>query len=114
MIEDIATQGAVPSRPSIDLSTAATRLLLAGGVVAGPLFMGVSLVQAFARPGFDLRRHAISMLSLGDLGWIQTSNFVATGLLVLALAAGVRRALHPGRAGTWGPLLLGAYGVRLL
>src|SRR5256885_6259149 len=76
--------------------------------------MVVALVQAFTRPGFDLRRHAISMLSLGDLGWIQTSNFVATGLLVLALAAGVRRALHPGRAGTWGPLLLGAYGIGML
>jgi|SRR5947209_1344960 len=100
MIEDIATRAAALSRRSADRATETTSLLLAGGVVAGPLFMGVSLVQAFTRPGFDLRRHAISMLSLGDMGWIQTSNFVATGLLVLALAAGVRRALHPGRAGT--------------
>ncbi|HXM55409.1 MAG TPA: DUF998 domain-containing protein [Candidatus Dormibacteraeota bacterium] len=91
-----------------------TRRLLAAGVVAGLLFMGAALVQAFTRPGFDLSRNAISQLSLGDLGWIQVANFVVTGLLVLCLAAGVRRALRPGRAGTFGPLLLGAYGVGML
>jgi hypothetical protein len=91
-----------------------TTLLLACGVVAGSLFMVVALVQSFTRPGFDLRRHAISMLSLGDLGWIQVTDFVASGLLFLALAVGVRRALHPGPAGTWGPLLLGGYGAGLV
>jgi hypothetical protein len=76
--------------------------------------MVVALVQAFTRPGFDLRRHAISMLALGDLGWIQVSDFIGCGLLVVALAVGVRRVVHPGEAGTWGPLLLGAYGVGLV
>lgn len=42
------------------------------------------------------------------------ANFVTTGLLGVAFAAGVRRTLHPGRAGTWGPLLIGAYGVGLI
>jgi hypothetical protein len=88
-----------------------TTVLLACGVVAGPLFMVVALVQAFTRPGFDLRRHAISMLSLGDLGWIQIANFELTGLLAIALAVGMRRALHPGPAGTWGPPLIAAYGL---
>src|ERR1700716_475481 len=89
----------------------ATRLLLIAGVIGGPLFMVVGLVQAFTRPGFDLRRHALSMLSLGDLGWIQITNFELAGLLVVALAIGMRRALHPGAAGTWGPPLMAAYGV---
>jgi uncharacterized protein DUF998 len=88
-----------------------TRWLLACGVVAGPLFMVVSLVQAFTRQGFDLRRPAISMLSLGDLGWIQIANSSSPACWPFALAVGVRRALHPGRAGTWGPPLIGAYGV---
>jgi hypothetical protein len=92
-------------------SATVTRALLACGVVAGPLFMVVGLVQAFTRPGFDLRRHALSMLSLGDLGWIQVTNFVLTGLFVLGLAVGMRRVLHPGAAGTWGPPLMAAYGV---
>jgi hypothetical membrane protein len=83
-------------------------------MVAGPLFVAASVVQGLTRPGFDLRRHAISTLSLGDLGWIQVSNFLVTGLLVLACAVGIRRVLHPGRAGTWGPLLFGGYGAGLV
>lgn len=103
----------VPSARS-ERNDSRTRLLLGCGVVAGPLFMVVALVQAFTRPGFDLRRQAISMLSLGDLGWIQIANFLVTGVLALALAVGVRRALRPGRGGTWAPLLIGAYGVGLV
>lgn len=91
-----------------------TRALLACGVLGGPLFIVAGLAQAFTRPGFDLRRQAISMLSLGDLGWIQIANFVVSGALILALAVGIWRALHPGRAGTWGPLLIGAYGAGLV
>jgi len=87
--------------------------LLACGAVAGPLFTGVALIQILTRSGFDIRRHAISMLSLGDLGWLQRSNFVVSGLLAIACAVGMRRVLHPGRAGTWGPLLVGTYGLGL-
>ena len=114
MAETIATRRVeAPSAPA-ETATRLTRALLACGVPAGSLFMIVALVQAFTRPGFDLRRHAISMLALGDLGWIQVTDFIGCGLLIVALAAGVRRALHPGPAGTWGPVLLGAYGVGLV
>ena len=88
-----------------------TTSLLASGVVAGPLFVGVSLIQAFTREGFDLRRHAISMLSLGDLGWIQVTNFLVSGLLTVLFAIGVWKTLHRGCAGTWGPLLVGIFGA---
>jgi Protein of unknown function (DUF998) len=84
--------------------------LLACGAVAGPLYVGVALLQVLTRDGFDLRRHPLSLLSLGDLGWVQIANFVVSGLLAIAFAVGSRRVLHPGRAGTWGPLLLGLYG----
>jgi Protein of unknown function (DUF998) len=88
--------------------------LLACGAVAGPLYVGVALLQVLTRDGFDLRRHPLSLLSLGDLGWVQIANFVVSGLLAIAFAVGSRRVLHPGRAGTWGPLLLGLYGVGLV
>jgi len=91
--------------------TSATRALLTCGVVAGPLFVVVALLQAFTRDGFDLKRHPFSMLSLGDIGWIQIANFVIVGLLFVACAVGMRRVLHPGRGATWGPLLIGAFGV---
>jgi hypothetical protein len=36
------------------------------------------------------------------------------GVLNLLYAGGIWRRLHPGRAGTWGPILIGAYGLGLL
>jgi hypothetical membrane protein len=93
---------------------ARTRTLLACGAAAGPVFVLVTAAQALSRDGFDLTRHPISLLALGDPGWIQVANFVIAGLLALTDAVGMRRALHPGRAGTWGPLLVGAFGVGLV
>lgn len=90
------------------------RFLLSCGIVAGPLFIVAAAVQELTRPGFDYRHNAISMLSLGDLGWIQIANFIITGLLAAAFAIGLRRTLHPGWAGTWGPILIGAYGAGLI
>jgi hypothetical membrane protein len=114
MSRRIATPVAgVPSGSSA-ATTRQTRALLACGVVAGPLFLAVALLQALSRDGFDLSRHPLSLLSLGELGWIQIANFVVAGLLSVAFAVGLRRVLHPGRGGTWGPLLVGAYGVGLI
>ena len=92
----------------------ATRVLLTCGLISGPLYLLIGFAQALTREGFDMRRHPLSMLSNGDLGWIQVCNFLLTGALVIAGAIGVRRALHPGRAGTWGPILFAGYGVGLL
>jgi hypothetical membrane protein len=98
----------------LDATSRETRRRLACGVVAGPLFLVVVMIQAFTREGFDLSRHPLSLLSLGDLGWIQIANFVVTGALLVACATGMRRVLRPGRAGTWAPRLVGAFGVGLI
>lgn len=90
---------------------AATKALLACGLVAGPVFLVVSGVQAAVRTGFEFTRHALSLLTLGDLGWVQVANFVGSGLLVMACAVGMSRAMRPGRGGVWGPLLVGVYGL---
>jgi len=94
--------------------TKVTRPLLLCGVVAGPSYIVVGLIQAFTRDGFDITRHDLSLLSNGDLGWIQITNLVLTGLLTIAGAVGMRRILHGNRGGTWGPLLVGIYGVGLI
>ncbi|MGH8825116.1 MAG: DUF998 domain-containing protein [Jiangellaceae bacterium] len=91
-----------------------TRALLACGVVAGPLFIVVGVLQMLTRDGFDPSTHPLSLLSLGDLGWIQIANFVVTGLLFVASAVGMRRTMYPGRGGTWGPRLIGVYGAALV
>jgi Protein of unknown function (DUF998) len=113
MMTQKITAPARPSGATLE-TTRPTRALLACGVVAGPLFLAVALLQALTRDGFDLGRHPLSLLSLGELGWIQIANFVVAGLLSVAFAVGLRRVLHPGRGGTWGPLLVGAYGVGLI
>jgi hypothetical protein len=100
--------------PVSDEQARATRALLACGVIAGPFYIAVGAIQVFIRPGFDIRRHALSLLSNGNLGWIQIANFAITGALLLASAVGMRRALRGTRGGTWGPLLLGLYGVGLI
>jgi len=91
-----------------------TRLLLLCGAIAGPLFIFVVLIQDYTRPGFDPRLQPLSLLSLGEWGWVQIVNFVLAGVLNLLYAVGLWRTLHPGRAGTWGPLLIGAYGLGLI
>src|SRR5262245_49304406 len=95
-------------------TTKLTSALLTCGVIAGPLYIAVGVTQMFIRPGFDIRRHALSLLSNGDLGWIQIANFIVTGLLVIAGALGMRRGLRGSLGGAWGPLLLGRYGLGLV
>lgn len=109
-----------PTRDPLALSPAptarrlSTRTLLLGGVLAGPLYLIVGLLQALTRPGFDLTRHDLSLLANGSLGWIQTANFLVTGLLVLAGALGLRHTLQHRPGGTALPLLLGLYGLGVL
>ena len=107
----MATTATTASPPARWASTPA---LLACGVIAGPLFLIVVLLEAVTRPGFDLGRHPVSLLSLGDMGWVQIANFVGSGLLMLGFAVGLRRVLRNSRGGTWGPLLIGLYGCGLI
>jgi hypothetical protein len=98
-----------PARLSV-----ATRALLACGAIAGPLWTCLVLAQGLTRNGFDFARHTPSLLSDGHLGWIQVTNFILTGILMVAFAGGARRQLSPGRGGTWGPRLIFAVGVGMV
>ena len=93
--------------------THVTRSLLGWGIVAGPFYVVVSLAQALTRDGFDLTRHQWSLLENGDLGWVQVANFVLTGLMVVAYAVGLGRALAGGPGSRWAPVLTAAFGVVL-
>lgn len=97
-----------------DPAAAVTKTLLVYGMLAGPLYILVVGIQALTRRGFDVGRHAASLLSNGELGWIQITTFTVTGLMSLAAAVGMRRAMGTGRGRTWGPRLVGLWGVGLL
>jgi hypothetical membrane protein len=90
------------------------RSLLAYGVVAGPFYVAVSLVQAAVRDGFDLTRHEWSLLANGPGGWIQITNLILTGLMVVAAAVGYRRAMGSGVGRRVVPVLLATYGLSLV
>lgn len=91
-----------------------TRAFLVGGILAGPIFILVIVAQIFTRNGFNFVIQPISLLSLGDLGWIQMVDFILGGILVVGLAIGIRKVLHPGPAGTWGAWLVGGFGLGLI
>jgi hypothetical protein len=114
MTQLATAQGVQTPRETTRTTPTRTSRLLGCGVVAAPLFVVASLTQALTRDGFDLNRHPFSMLSLGDLGWIQIANFVTSGSLFVAAAVGMRQVLRGGRGGTWGPLLIGCAGVSMI
>ena len=67
-----------------------TRILLLCGAIAGPLFILTVLIQDYTVPAFNPRLQALSLLSLGEWGWVQIVNFVLAGVLNLLYAGGRR------------------------
>jgi hypothetical protein len=92
------------------VTTARTAALLGCGVLAGPLFVIMFLVEGATRDGYDPLRHPVSSLALGEHGWTQSANFLVAGLLTVAFAIGLRRA----SGSRWGALLVGIWGIGLL
>ena len=88
--------------------------LLVCGAIAGPFYVLVGVIQILIRPGFDITKHALSLMSNGDLGWMQIANFFITGLLVILFAFGVRRSFKGSKGGTFGPLLLAIFGLGMI
>lgn len=88
--------------------------MLGYGVIAGPLYLVVGIVEALTRSGFDLARHDLSLMANGSLGWIHITLLILSGLMTVTAAIGARRALVDGRGATWGPRLLVGYGLGLI
>lgn len=110
----IPTRAGTASTPDELTADRVTKSLLGYGVIAGPVYVVASVVQGLVREGFDFSRHAWSQLALGDGGWIQVTNLVATGAMTVLAAVGLRRALRSGPAATASPVLLALFGVSLV
>jgi hypothetical protein len=91
-----------------------TKLLLACGAIAGPLFTVAWIIEGATRMDYNALRHPISSLSIGESGWTQSTTFLITGLLMLAFALGLRRILKSPGGSTWGPILIGVMAVGLI
>lgn len=90
------------------------RTLLICGMVAGPVYVSATLMQAFSRAGFDIQQHRFTLLTAGDMGWIHQLNMVMVGVLSMLFAVGVSRVLKVGRGAVWGPRLLILFGAAYL
>lgn len=97
-----------------DLGAAVTRSLLGWGVVAGIFYLIVGVTQGLVRDGFSFAEHPLSLLMLGDFGWVQRTNLILTGVMVIAAAVGFQRAMKPDRRATRTGVALGIYGVALV
>jgi hypothetical protein len=86
------------------------RMLLLCGLLAGPLFTLVYLVEGATREGYSAWRHPVSSLALGNGGWMQVVNFLMAGGLLIAHGIGLRCV----DGSRWLPRLVSAVGVGLV
>ena len=91
-----------------------TRTRLICGALAGPLFTIAWFIEGVTRIHYDPMRHPISSLALGEFGWTQIANFLATGILTLVLASGLRKAFKLEGGTTWIPTLIIIVGIGFL
>jgi hypothetical membrane protein len=91
-----------------------TRRLLQAGILGPALFVSVFLVEGATRPGYDPVRQFVSLLSLGEGGWVQVANFVVAGVLFMAFGLGLRRSWSTGVGSRWAPRLIVGVGVALI
>src|SRR5262245_45849770 len=104
------TPGAVKAA-GFDRGAAVTRSLLGYGVLAGPFYLAVGLIQAFVRDGFSFARHPLSVLANGPGGWVQTANLAVSALMVLAAVVGITRVAAAGSRVMRGALVVYALGM---
>ena len=110
----IATQTRFDSQTTYYAQPSTTKSLLLFGIIAGPLYVTVSVLEAILRPGFDLTRHSWSLLANGSFGWIHVTNLIVTGALVIAAAIGIQRAQRRVTGSRAVSILISVYGVGLV
>ena len=88
------------------LSASQRRLAAWAGIIAPALFVAVFTIEGWLRPGYNPITTYVSALSLGARGWIQITNFIVLGLLMLVFTRGVATEFQSGKASRWGLICL--------
>jgi len=88
--------------------------LLIVGLASSVVFNATYLIAGALRPGYDWLQQPISALSLGPGGGVQTTDFIACGVLGCLTAFAWRPTLTPGVGVVWIPRLLMLAAVALI
>lgn len=98
-----------------------SRRVALAGILAPILFIVVTVVLWMVQHDFLVHNNADPTINVypsansrGAYGWLQIANFIVTGLLVIAFAAGLYRAIRGGLAVRLGIGLLLVAGVALV
>jgi hypothetical membrane protein len=83
-----------------------TRALLLAGVAGPVAFVAVFLIVGALRPGYDSIRHFVSLLSIGEGGWVQVATFLLGGLSFIAFGIGLARVWRSAGIARWVPRLV--------
>lgn len=115
MDTDHATHKTIWHHPTTDPKAPSSTFLrlTAWAGIAGPLLFTASflLQEAFRRDEYSPVSEVVSALEAGPNGWVQQVTFVGFGVLTMAQAVGLHRALRPTRFGFAGPVLLFVTGI---
>jgi hypothetical protein len=76
------------------------------GMLAPILFVSGFTIAGWLRQGYNPLSTYVSELALGSGGWIQISNFIILGILMLVFSRGVAAEFQTGKASKGGPTLL--------
>jgi hypothetical protein len=90
MIEPDASNSLLSQRTNLQT------VLLCSGVTGGVLFSTVYFCFGIISPNYYMIHESISRLQLQPYGWIQSANYIISGLLICAFAIGLRKELVRG------------------
>jgi len=77
------------------------RLCLWAGIVGPIFFVLVFTIDGALTPGYSAMRDVVSFLELGPTGWIQSLNFLLTGLFFILFALGFFQWMRARSASVW-------------
>jgi len=80
------------------LSLSGRRLAAWAGILGPVLFVAIFTIEGWLRPDYQPLSTYVSALSLGPRGWIQMTNFVVFGILLLAFTRVLAAEFKDGKA----------------
>ncbi len=89
------TQSKVYTGPASEYQEAFLQYAAWGGIVGPILFVLVFTLDGFLQPGYSSMSQMISWLALRPNGWIQNSNFIVFGLLLVFFAISFFQRMYP-------------------